>query len=515
MSLPPIQPERSNRQSEPMIETPISGNLEGHKVTKKSKLQTFFQAIKKFFLDLFATCFSKAPSPPPKPLIPEEVRKLSPEEALPLPLPQNPLQPETPMIPATPEIRVEIRQAEAPKKEPEPILKNVEKPQDEIIPQEGSYLTFDEFEKIKDECRPAPNLNIGDIVLLKRSASGGEGLSNIQWVKIIGKQGSNYVFMNEGRESLKPFKFFYKLKQATPLLNSPALRHVRDSLPIEKPPQIALDPAIPEREMEPIPGEELDGEHIRTVQMRNNLLDFGDRYKNGLLRFNNVFYTPLSGNAEDISTKPTASCGSSATREVVLLNPDKSPLLNKHFERLVQKLIKLEKNHGPLNEETKLFVILRYIRKNIFPACKDDNIVEKTNEFVKKTPMKQRVPVKKYQVPIIPIDAFIQANVGVCRHHGMVAAYLIDKLCKNPADKPMLNGIVQHMRDNIKREGAHVWITYVNGTNKFHLDTLWGVLTDFSKSDNIEKLKQAYGNAAITNQIRRTEKAHEKAKKFQ
>lgn len=108
---------------------------------------------------------------------------------------------------------------------------------------------------------------------------------------------------------------------------------------------------------------------------------------------------------------------------------------------------------------------------------------------------------------VIPIDKFIESGLGVCRHHAMVASYFLDRLTKEPQGAPLLEGVVQHMRDNVAQGGGHVWVTYLSkkeDRKRWHVDTLWKELADFSQPEGIERLQRLYGAEAIGNQILKT-----------
>ncbi len=256
----------------------------------------------------------------------------------------------------------------------------------------------------------------------------------------------------------------------------------------------------------------------RTIGMNRFLKNFVayDKNKN-IIKLNHKEYVPLTAAVQDISKKAVASCGSSVNREIIVLDPDNSPILNKHYEELKNILIKFRKNLGrSLSEEEVLKQVRDYVRHHIFPSRNDPNLSKKVDKFIELKRRSKQTPKTDYEispthmaeVPIIPIDEFIKEGLGICRHHAIVTAYLLDRLTKESKETRMLEGVVQHMRDNVPADNGklwgHIWVTFLSTKEKkrWHIDTLWREVIDFSSPKNIEYLKlRGYGENAINNQI--------------
>jgi hypothetical protein len=109
------------------------------------------------------------------------------------------------------------------------------------------------------------------------------------------------------------------------------------------------------------------------------------------------------------------------------------------------------------------------------------------------------------QVPCIPIDRFISKGLGVCRHHAMVTAYILDGLTKQRP--PYLSGTVQIIRDTMKSGNGHAWAAFVNNTRKVHTDTLWRKIADFSDPVQRKILESYYGAEVIERQVQKVNNA--------
>src|SRR3954471_23244808 len=54
---------------------------------------------------------------------------------------------------------------------------------------------------------------------------------------------------------------------------------------------------------------------------------------------------------------------------------------------------------------------------------------------------------KGVKIPLISIDDFVKVGIGLCRHHALATAYMID--CLLNEEKPLIQGTVQHIRGNL------------------------------------------------------------------
>ncbi len=276
-----------------------------------------------------------------------------------------------------------------------------------------------------------------------------------------------------------------------------------------KEPQAFLDP-LEEGEVE-------EAEGLRSLGMYSYLHGFkAFDSTTKQLTLQGKTYTPVTGGTTNLSQKRLISCGSSTSREAIVLDPEDSPILNDHFDKLLQQ-IQAKQHAFLLTEEQIIDEVIRYVRQDIFPSCTDRHLECKVDKFVQDK--WGRFPALYYQqdgrqgyIPAIPIDEFIKADIGVCRHHGLVTGYLLDRLTREPAQRPILQGVPQVIRDNITN-GAHVWATFMSAQGKkWHIDTLWPVKKEFSQPQGIQSLQnKGYGIVAIQNQIRRTQWAHKLA----
>ncbi len=229
-------------------------------------------------------------------------------------------------------------------------------------------------------------------------------------------------------------------------------------------------------------------DHPKTEAMFE-ILDKGAlvHYRDQSLYHNNISYKVLTGRIQDVSTTPVVSIGSAPlSREIIALDPNNSPLLQQKYAELP----------GVTFEE-----ISDFIRLNIFHAgCTE----RKINAFVLKwldfsTLDNFALTEDNSYLPVIPLDAFIEAGIGACRHASLVAFYFLDRLIKEGRIPP---GKVHYVRDVIKF-GGHAWILYLpqDSDDVWHIDPQLAIIKN-CRTD-IEELYEFYGQTSIDRQMKR------------
>jgi hypothetical protein len=250
----------------------------------------------------------------------------------------------------------------------------------------------------------------------------------------------------------------------------------------------------------------------RSLQMKKSINKCLDYSKiNQTLQVNGKDYSLITSKTTNFFGKHLASYGASI-REVIILDPEESILSNMHFKSILQAIEKFEKTHEKWNDAEIFSIVLDYVRTIIFNSGQNERS-KKVERFISSKKLDKDMPqirIKNAIVPAINIDEFLGSRIGVCRHHAMITAYILDGLTKQTSlktGKPFLYGIVQIIRDNLPKRGAHAWVTMINSTSRIHIDTLWNKCVDFSTSEGIESLKLIYGDVPINNQLLKVEKA--------
>ncbi|MBS0655036.1 MAG: hypothetical protein JSR46_04605 [Verrucomicrobia bacterium] len=242
-------------------------------------------------------------------------------------------------------------------------------------------------------------------------------------------------------------------------------------------------------------------EYERSLQMKKKISRFPNyNPTTKTLYVNRIGYTPITSKCSSFFTHPTASCGAASEREVILLDPENSPLLNEHFTKILKILSEDTKKRGTL--ET-IKIVADYVYNTIFWDKSGDLVLQLknyVNELKSDTTIHQ-IEDSGTKVPCIPIDRFISKGRGVCRHHSIVTAYILDGLTKQRP--PYLSGAVQIVRDTLKSGSGHSWAAFVNNSRKVHTDTLLRIVSDISDPGNRKMLESHYGADVVERMVQK------------
>lgn len=174
-------------------------------------------------------------------------------------------------------------------------------------------------------------------------------------------------------------------------------------------------------------------------------------------------------------------------REVILVDPDQSPLLEKAYLD-----IKAELKAG-MTEEQILKTTCHYLREELFD-------LNRCNERVVAALIQTLHPNESE--PEISLETFLEHKTGVCRHIALTSTYLVNRLIK----EGFLNGEAFLIRENCSI-GRHAWTLYVSSEGAWHLDSLWGVLENGKTSAGFSQLCNKYGKRTMNDQKKRWETA--------
>lgn len=167
-------------------------------------------------------------------------------------------------------------------------------------------------------------------------------------------------------------------------------------------------------------------------------------------------------------------------REVILVDPEHSPLLEKAFVGLKEQLC------DDFSEYQILQTTCLYIREEIFNL--DD-----CNEWSVQKLIQSLYPDEKE--PQISLEAFLEQKTGVCRHIALTATYLIHRLIK----EGWLEAEALLIRAN-SPYGRHAWTLVLTEAGAWHLDCLWQILENGKTSAGFSKLCHNYGKRTMDEQ---------------
>ena len=228
-----------------------------------------------------------------------------------------------------------------------------------------------------------------------------------------------------------------------------------------------------------------------------------------LFFYKSIPYLILTGTLENFSQYPIVSIGQNPShREIIAYHPDLSPILSEAYKKFTATFLPEKKNVDSRDELHKLFThLIQFIQEELFitELCKDEHLLT----FIERWTHSKKLSISDFTLndsyhllPIIPLDDFVEAGIGVCRHFALVSTYFIDRLCKDG----YLSGKVFHVRDRvaskIRISGVHAWSFFIsNDKNQiWHIDSFINALFDLNDAKDFDSLCEIYGETAIMNE---------------
>lgn len=137
----------------------------------------------------------------------------------------------------------------------------------------------------------------------------------------------------------------------------------------------------------------------------------------------------------------------------------------KVFKQVAEKNIvkRLLKNFFPRQKEKRIITLAQFqkgILNDVFSYVRDvmPNNADEVNKIEKE--IKALSKSKK-----IYLGSYINRQAGVCRHEGLFAGYLLEKLINNG----YLKGSVSVDRNKVIGKGAHAWCRYTDKNNEIFI----------------------------------------------
>lgn len=251
---------------------------------------------------------------------------------------------------------------------------------------------------------------------------------------------------------------------------------------------------------------------MRTIGMWNHI-DKLPQYdeQSDRITISGVDYQPVTHRVNTFADRatPLVSCGSSASREMILFDPKNSPELEKSYRLFARFAASYKKQMGRDLQPNDLLELTNLFLKNeVFSrACS----VKELDSFIKEKGKEGSIAKIEGQ-PCIPIDEFIKSKMGVCRHHSIVAAYFIDRFVGHHPELCSFTCKVQVMREDVTG-GAHAWVTIAcSDGNNYALDTLNNIYGNLSDARFQARFAGVFGQQALQKQQEKAEKLQRKVR---
>ncbi|MGE5196441.1 MAG: hypothetical protein ACM3JI_03820 [Anaerolineae bacterium] len=222
------------------------------------------------------------------------------------------------------------------------------------------------------------------------------------------------------------------------------------------------------------------------------------------IKHQGVSFSIVKGSTFFFSKMPLVCISSfPCAREIICLTPS-SLLLRKSFDHLKTKLTASSSLPDLLN------ALARFIRNDIFslPLCNELHL----NSFIHQWYREEGRTFQDFArtrsgcwIPMIALDDFMAAKVGVCRHLSLLSCYFLDRLL---GECVLPKGRCHHVRDMVQTiEGAfgHAWSLLVLEEDRgfWHIDSMWGIVKNLDDEEDLQFLKMVYGEEVIEREIAR------------
>lgn len=155
------------------------------------------------------------------------------------------------------------------------------------------------------------------------------------------------------------------------------------------------------------------------------------------------------------------------SREIIAYDPAQMPLLMKEYETFKTEL--------PSDPQELLMNVAKFVRLQLFD-------LKLCNESMVRSVVGEN--------RLMPLDAFVEAKTGVCRHFALATGYFIERLL----DDGYLHGEHRWVRAAVPGHGRHAWNLLQSEKNCWLIDSYWGVVGNLNDPTQYEKLTSLYGN---------------------
>lgn len=230
--------------------------------------------------------------------------------------------------------------------------------------------------------------------------------------------------------------------------------------------------------------------------------------KDGSLMIGGRKFIPVDSTTTNFMGPMASLGGSILGREIILLNylPEQlaayQSILELKYAHLLTELKTFTSPQDDKSDTTEDFLkqIKKYVQTYIFPLDNKGNLVALVEEDILQY-KKENPELHIKEAPFIPIEYFIHKKHGVCRHHAIVTAYLIDRLIRE--NKMPLRGNIHVVRGELP-QAPHAWVVFRSYNGKsYHLDTIFDKLVDISSDTGLSSLESIYQTKEVAIQDKR------------
>jgi hypothetical protein len=207
----------------------------------------------------------------------------------------------------------------------------------------------------------------------------------------------------------------------------------------------------------------------------------------------------LSRAVNNFDSEPIISIGAflkEPNRELLTFEPSNSPELDHLFLTFKSKLEAASSLTRSLNGVN---LSVTYVLNKIKTELSDYFLREKSVKFfLDNWKGETLLNDEGRKQPVIPLEAFVSARVGVCRHKTLVAANFLSRLMKEGSEALFPLADIFHFRFDTTK-GPHAWICLKFNTGEiFSFDPALGYIAELTGTPfQVSLLFEAYGSSAV------------------
>jgi hypothetical protein len=162
------------------------------------------------------------------------------------------------------------------------------------------------------------------------------------------------------------------------------------------------------------------------------------------------------------------------SREVISYFPEERICLERAYAEFRERIV------DPVSPRDLLEDLCLFVREKVFDLrlCREAQVAQIVNGRTR-----------------VPLDEFIYAKTGVCRHFCLVVDYFLEQLI----EEKLLVGQSERIRLWTPGKGKHAWNLLHTPEGCFYLDAYWGNVGNSNDKTDRDKYLIIYGHDQKTN----------------
>ncbi|MFI5333543.1 MAG: hypothetical protein ACHQT8_00045 [Chlamydiales bacterium] len=234
---------------------------------------------------------------------------------------------------------------------------------------------------------------------------------------------------------------------------------------------------------------------------------FYNPYEQTLLHQGKFFSLLPPGSGEFPSTRFVSIGETPFRREIISLDPSTSETLEKKYALLLSKIL------SECSTYEEIFTLTAgFVRREVFspPLSNEQNINDFLQDWIHANARRRdafTLTDQNQLWPVIPLEDFVKAKTGICRHLALVVGYFLDKLQGEESCRSILpRGKTYFLRNEVTLRpeiSHHAWNLFLSDDRSiiWHIDSTVGIIKDVRKEGLA--IARIYGPKALEQEKQR------------